>query len=124
MSYGRQAVFWLLILLVFAGLLFILKDVLLPFVAGLALAYLQAPLADRLERLGLSRTFAALLIVVVVMLVLITILLLVVPFLIQQLAQLVSSLPDQVSRVREVLTEWLNWIQAGESTMTLSDLVK
>ncbi len=124
MSYGRQATFWLLTFLVFAGLLWLLKDMLLPFVAGLALAYLQAPLADRLERLGVSRTIAALLIVIVVMLVLIAILLLVLPLLIQQLVQLASSLPDQVARVREVLTEWLNWLQAGESTMTLSDLVK
>jgi predicted PurR-regulated permease PerM len=124
MSNGRQAMFWLLTLLVFAGLLWLLRDVLLPFVAGLALAYLQAPLADRMERLGMNRTLAALLIVVVVMLVLITILLLVVPLLIQQLAQLVASLPDHVTRVREVLTDWLTWIQAGESSMTLSDLVK
>jgi predicted PurR-regulated permease PerM len=124
MSYGRQATFWLLTFLVLAGLLWLLRDVLLPFVAGLALAYLQAPLADRLERLGMSRTIAALLIVVVVMLALITILLLVVPLLIQQLAQLVSSLPDHVTRVREILTEWLNWLQAGESTMTLSELFK
>jgi len=98
--------------------------VLLPFVAGFALAYLQAPVADRLERLGLSRTLAALLIVVVVMLALVAILLLAVPLLVEQLTQLVSTLPDQISRVRGVLTEWLNWIQAGESAMTLSDLVK
>ena len=77
MSYGRQAVFWLLTFLVLAGLLWLLKEVLLPFVAGFALAYLQVPLADRLERLGVNRTIAALLIVVVVMLALVAILLLV-----------------------------------------------
>ena len=47
--------------------------VFLPFVAGFALAYLQAPLADRLERLGMSRTLAALLIVTVVMVALIAV---------------------------------------------------
>ena len=53
--------------------------------AGFALAYLQAPLADRLERMGMNRTIAALLIVVVVMLLLLAILLLVLPLLVQQL---------------------------------------
>ena len=91
MNYGRQAAFWLLTFLVVAGLLWLLSEVLLPFVAGIALAYLQAPLADRLERLGMSRTLAALLIVTVVMLAMIAVLLLVVPILVQQLTQLVDQ---------------------------------
>lgn len=124
MSYGRHITFWVLAFLVLAGLLWLLNQVLLPFVAGLALAYLQAPLADRLERLGMNRTVAALLIVLVVMLVLIAALLLVLPLFVQQLSLLIASLPDHVTRVRSVLTDWLNWLQAGESTMTLSELVK
>jgi predicted PurR-regulated permease PerM len=124
MSYGRHAVFWLVTFLVFAGLLWLLSQVLLPFVAGFALAYLQVPIADRLEKMGVNRTVAALAIVTVVMVALIALLLLVLPLLIQQLSQLVASLPDHVSRVREVLTDWLNWLQAGESTMTLGELFK
>jgi predicted PurR-regulated permease PerM len=124
MTYGRRAAFWLVTFLVLAGLLWLLSEVLLPFVAGLALAYLQAPLADRLERMGMNRTFAALLIVVVVMLLLLAILLVVLPLLVQQLGQLVNSLPDHVTRVRQIMTEWLNWLQAGESTMTLSEILK
>ena len=62
-------------------LLWLLSDILLPFVAGLALAYLQAPLADRLERAGINRTVAALLIVGVVVLTFIVLALLLVPIL-------------------------------------------
>ena len=36
--------------------LYMFSDILLPFVAGMALAYFLDPVADRLERLGLSRT--------------------------------------------------------------------
>ena len=124
MTYGRRAAFWLVTFLVLAGLLWLLSEVLLPFVAGIALAYLQAPLADRLERMGMNRTLAALLIVVVVMLLLLAVLLVVLPLLVQQLSQLVNSLPDHVTRVRQIMTEWLNWLQAGESTMTLSEILK
>ena len=64
--------------------MWLLSEVLLPFVAGIALAYVLAPLADRLERLGINRTFAALLIVSVVVLALLAAALLVVPLLVQQ----------------------------------------
>ena len=50
MNYGRYLTFWLLLFLVITGLIWLLNEVLLPFVAGFALAYLQAPLADRLQR--------------------------------------------------------------------------
>ena len=52
MIYRRHVAFWVAALArVHVALLWLLSDVLLPFVAGLALAYLLDPLADRLERL-------------------------------------------------------------------------
>ena len=57
---------------------------LLPFVLGWVLAYLQTPLADRLERAGINRSLGALLIVGVVILAIIIIALIVVPMLLQQ----------------------------------------
>ena len=41
----------------------LLREVLLPFVAGAVLAYLLDPLATRLERLGMNRLVATLAIV-------------------------------------------------------------
>ena len=73
MMYERPVIFWLVIVFVFCALLWLLSEVLLPFVAGVALAYVQVPLADRLERLGMNRTVAALLIVVTVVLALLAI---------------------------------------------------
>ena len=52
MIHRRHLAFWIVTLVVFVFLLWLLSDILLPFVAGLALAYLQTPLADRLERRG------------------------------------------------------------------------
>ncbi|HLN22964.1 MAG TPA: AI-2E family transporter, partial [Patescibacteria group bacterium] len=50
--------FWLIGLAVFAVLLWLLSGILLPFVAGMAVAYFLDPVAHRLQRLGLSRTGA------------------------------------------------------------------
>jgi predicted PurR-regulated permease PerM len=49
MSVQRQIGFWLAALVVAALTLYLLREVLLPFVAGMALAYVLDPVADRLE---------------------------------------------------------------------------
>ncbi len=83
-----------------ALLVYLLADVLLPFVAGLALAYLLDPIADRLERLGLGRLTASLLILAVFVVGLVVALLLVVPLAANQVSALVATLPGMVSRCR------------------------
>jgi predicted PurR-regulated permease PerM len=54
--------FWLIGLVVLGLALYLLRGILLPFVAGMAVAYLLDPQARRLERLGLSRTVATVII--------------------------------------------------------------
>lgn len=48
---------WLGVALLVAVLLYCLHNILSPFLVGILLAYLADPLVDRLERLGLSRTW-------------------------------------------------------------------
>ena len=86
-------------------LLYLLRDVMLPFAAGLALAYLLDPLADRLERLGLSRLAASLVILALFVLALIVSLLILVPLAANQVAGLVNALPAMVSRLQGLITE-------------------
>ena len=54
----KQALYWSIAAAVLLLLLWQLGDVLLPFVLGGAVAYFLDPVADRLERLGLSRVWA------------------------------------------------------------------
>jgi predicted PurR-regulated permease PerM len=127
MGYGRQLAFWVVTFVVLAAALWLLHDILLPFVAGIALAYVLAPVADRGERLGMNRTVAALLIVGIFILSLISLVLLLVPLLLQQGSALISHIPGYVKRVRELVVDlnlpWLDWLGAGDSDKTLSDLV-
>jgi predicted PurR-regulated permease PerM len=127
MIYGRQLTFWLLTFLVLAAVLWLLHDILLPFVAGIALAYVLAPLADRVERLGMNRTVAALLIVSVLVVALIALILLLVPLLLQQGAALISHIPGYFNRIKELMVDsnlpWLNWLGAAETGKSASDLV-
>jgi predicted PurR-regulated permease PerM len=127
MGYGRHLAFWVVTFVVLAAALWLLHDILLPFVAGIALAYVLAPVADRGERLGINRTVAALLIVGVFVVSLISLILLLVPLLLQQGSALISHIPGYVKRVRELVVDlnlpWLNWLGATDSGTTLSDLV-
>lgn len=124
---GRHLTFWLATFLVVAASLWLLHEILLPFVAGIALAYVLAPLADRMERLGMNRTLAALLIVSLFVVTLIALTLLLVPLLLQQGVALISNIPGYVKRVKELVVDpnfpWLNWLGSGDPNKAVSDLV-
>jgi predicted PurR-regulated permease PerM len=121
---ARQVWFWLATVVAIALALGLLHGILLPFVAGMALAYLLDPLANRLERLGLNRTVAALLIVGVFILALLTLAILLVPILAAQLAALIDKLPGYITRLQTLVTDpnrpWLSKI-VGESFANATD---
>ena len=100
MRLERQVGFWLGAFAALALFLYVFSGVLLPFVEGMILAYLFDPLADRLERIGLSRLGAALLIVISISLIFLLLLILFVPVLAHQLASFIESLPDLVTRLQ------------------------
>ncbi len=93
MTASRPLRAWLAGLLLFLLALWLLADILLPFVAGMALAYLLDPLCDRLERWGCSRTLATVLVTAGMLVALAAVLLLVVPLMRAQIAALVEALP-------------------------------
>jgi predicted PurR-regulated permease PerM len=105
MSIQRQVTFWFVSLIVFILLLFVLRGVLLPFIAGLVLAYLLDPLADRLERLGLGRLAATLIILIVAVLLLVLALVLIVPLIASQLSVFIAALPGYVTKLQALIAE-------------------
>ena len=70
---------------------------LLPFIVGGAIAYFLDPIADRLERPGLSRVAATTVISLVALLAVVILLVLaVIPTLVKQMTALVNRRPDIV----------------------------
>ena len=100
MTLERQIKFWLGALAVLVLFLWLFSGILLPFVAGMALAYLLDPLADRFERLGLSRGASTLVIVLIFALVVTLVAVLIMPTLATQLGGLVERLPSYVAKVQ------------------------
>jgi predicted PurR-regulated permease PerM len=105
MTIQRQIGFWIVALVVATLALYVLRDILLPFVAGFALAYLLDPLADRLERLGLGRLGATLIILVLSVLILLIALVALVPLAAHQMAAFVERIPSYVARLQELVIQ-------------------
>ena len=93
----RAAYFWLGALALFAALLWLLAGILLPFVAGCAIAYFLDPLVDKLEERHVPRTLATALVLALFFLGLSLVLLLVLPVLEIEAAQLASRVPAAVA---------------------------
>jgi len=111
-TFQRQMAFWFAALLLFVLALWLLSEILLPFVAGLAIAYLLTPLTDRLERLGINRLAASLINITLVVLALIYVILLVVPILGGQLSSFIDSVPANVTKLQALLSDPSRpWVQ-------------
>jgi predicted PurR-regulated permease PerM len=85
--------------------LYLVGDILLPFVVGAALAYLLDPWADRLQKIGVGRLGATILILAVFVVVFALLLLVLVPMALQQLVNFAEQLPGYVSRLQSLLAE-------------------
>jgi predicted PurR-regulated permease PerM len=111
MSLARQVRFWIIALLLLIAALWLLSDILLPFIAGLVLAYFLDPVADALERLGLPRLVATLLILVLSTLLVVTLVVLLIPVLGNQIAKFASDLPTYIKSLvalfNELAPQWL-----------------
>ncbi len=93
----RQLRFWGIAAVVFILVLWLLGSTLLPFLLGAGIAYFLDPIADRLQRLGLSRLWATAVIAVTAVVVFVLVLVLAVPALVQQVQGLIATAPDYVA---------------------------
>ena len=108
----------------------LLREILLPFVAGMVLAYLLDPLATSLERLGLNRLLATLVIVALLIAGITVLALLTAPTLVRELAHFIDNSPRYVRQLQELANDpqrpWLRTIIAdgmSYAERSINDLV-
>ena len=113
----QQLLYWGIAAAVFLLLLWALGNVMLPFLVGGAIAYFLDPIADRLERAGLSRVGATVTISLVALLIAVLLILAIIPTLIQQLTDLINAAPEIARRLQTFLTE--RFPELTDSTSTI-----
>ncbi|MCD1625469.1 MAG: AI-2E family transporter [Paracoccaceae bacterium] len=96
--------YWGIATAAFLVILWFLGDVILPFVLGGAIAYFLDPVADRIQRLGASRTVATTIITLSALLIFILMALLVIPALVQQAVSLFDTAPRLFQDLQAFLT--------------------
>jgi predicted PurR-regulated permease PerM len=101
----RQVGFWLAVLVVIVLAVYLLSGVIMPFAAGLALGYLLDPIVGRLERLGLGRLGATLLILALFLCAFSTIIILLLPVLGHQLSGFIDKLPTYAVQLQSLFAD-------------------
>lgn len=114
MSAKAQVIWWGTAGMALLLALWLLGQAILPFIIGAGVAYLLDPLADRLERAGLSRSLAVVTITLGAVLVFVAFLLFLAPIVIRQAVQLVDAVPDMLARLQQFLmTRFPNILAEG-----------
>ena len=128
MTLQRQIAFWVSGLVILILALWLLQGILLPFVAGLVLAYFIDPVADALERLGLPRVIATLLILGISVLLLVVAIVVLVPLLGDQISRFAANLPTFLTtlntRFNEVAPDWVKDLLARSGTDVQSNMTQ
>ncbi len=116
--------FWLGVAAGFLLVLWLLNDILLPFVVGAVLAYFFDPVVVRLERAGLSRTGATAVVTVVAALVAVGAATAIVPPLFGELQSLIVKAPQFAVQAAERVQPMIEPVRAklGLEPLSLRDL--
>ncbi len=88
--------FWVAAAVVFVLILWLLNDILLPFVVGMAVAYFLDPIVARLQRLGLSRTWATTTVTVLAVLLAVGVAMAILPPLFAEVQSLIVKAPQYI----------------------------
>ncbi len=111
MTLQKQLGFWFVALAAAIALLWLLGDIMLPFIAGMVLAYFLDPVADMMERWGLPRLAATSIILAVCVLIFAMLILLLVPLLGDQIGKFADRLPGYAATLvglfDELAPDWL-----------------
>jgi predicted PurR-regulated permease PerM len=105
MNVTRPIVFWIAMLAAVTAVVVLLREVLLPFVAGMVLAYLLDPVATRLERLGMNRLVATLFIMGLFVVGVVLLVVLTAPTIVSELSYFIDQVPKYLQQLESLATD-------------------
>jgi predicted PurR-regulated permease PerM len=130
MTLRAQVLVWIAISVGAILLLWLFRSILLPFVIGLALAYLLNPVVSVLGRFRINRSWGSMLALAFAVSIVLGLFLALVPLVAAQGAGLISRLPTYIRELQALLQEWapqLNaWLgpeRAAQLEASLADLL-
>lgn len=130
MTLRNQVLVWVGFVVVTILLLWVFRSILLPFIVGIALAYLLNPVVSSLQKIGLPRGLSTAAVLLVVIAVIIWLLLLLVPLVVDQVSGLVSRLPRYVADLQQLaetvvpqIAAWLGPERSAQLQASIGEIV-
>ncbi|HHY50098.1 MAG TPA: AI-2E family transporter, partial [Alphaproteobacteria bacterium] len=130
MTLRTQVLVWVGLFLATILLLWVFRSILLPFVIGIALAYLLNPLVTWLQKIVASRSWATAIVLLFVLALIVGFLLMLVPLVGNQLIDMIARLPRYIGDLQQVLqdlapqlTTWLGSERAAQLEGSLTELI-
>src|SRR5690348_15188916 len=102
MNPSRAMIFWIVTLAAVVAAVAVLREILLPFVTGMVLAYLLDVPVNRLERFGMNRAAATLAIIGLFLVGVVALSVLTAPFIGAEVAAFIENFPGYVRRLHEL----------------------
>ena len=103
MTLQKQFTVWMIAFGLLILCFYVFRGILLPFVAGMALAYMLDPVADFFQRLGLSRMLATVAVLLLFVFLFLFMLFLIVPTLATQMTGFAENLPGYVASLQDLV---------------------
>ena len=106
MTLRTQVLVWVGFAVVAILLIWLFRPILLPFVLGIALAYILNPAVVFVQRTGLARGWASAIVLLAVVGIIIALLVIVTPLIASQVAGLVARLPEYAGDLQHLVQAW------------------
>ena len=123
---GYRLLFWLGVVLIVVVALGLLQSILLPFVAGIVIAFILAPAVARLEGWGIRRSLASLAVLIMFLVGVALVFTLLVPLIQGQAVTLIAKVPSLVTFLKNQFGEAMTLLQQqlpADQVAKLQDMV-
>lgn len=131
MTLRNQVLIWIALLVAVVLLLWIFRGILLPFIVGVALAYVLNPLVNQLQKWRFNRAWATTVVLLTFVTLVLSIFFMFLPMIGQQIIGLIQRLPRYVADLQALfarwspeVNEWLGPERAAQLQTSLDDLVR
>ena len=124
MTLQQKSLVWLLFVVSIVGMLILLRGILLPFVIGMAVAYLLDPVCDWLEQRHFTRIWASIAVTFVFFVIIALALALLTPLLINQVTDFIEKVPAYISTLEMKLTPVIAYLMAHLDTDGTAEIQK
>lgn len=124
---STHIIFWACAVTAFIATVFIFKSVLLPFVLGIAVAYLLNPLVNKMGHVGVARGPASMMILGGFMIIIISFIGIISPIIYREITQFSEDLPQYIEKIMALLvpvTEKLDQYVGGADKQSIEEVLK